>query len=185
MRSDQQSALLRNQLLIDESVQGALLRRTALYCGCSAVYFITILIFTESITYPDQSISQSVLHCMDEIIYWAPGLLLMSPLVLYDLLTLTNRFAGPVFRLQREMQRLIDCEPTSPLTFREGDYWTEMAVAFNKIRDEMLERRGEQAEASAKQQGSDGKDSSDGDGSYQRQTTNQKIVAGALLAGRS
>lgn len=149
MHSIKHSALFRQQLLIDKRVQGALLRRTALYCGCSAVYFITILIFTESVSYPNQTLIQSVLHCLNEMVYWAPGLLLMSPLVLWDLLTVTNRFAGPVFRLQREMQRLIDGEPTTPLTFREGDYWTEMAVAFNQIRDEMLEHRGDPPAAGA------------------------------------
>jgi hypothetical protein len=183
MHSIKHSALLRNQLLIDESVQGALLRRTALYCGCSAVYFITILIFTESITTPDQTILQSLLHNLNEIVYWAPGLMLMSPIVLYDLLRVTNRFAGPVFRLQREMQRLIDCESTSPLTFRERDYWMEMAVAFNKIRDEMLERRGQQSGALDTQQG---EGASGGDSSYEREPAanlGRQAAGGALLVG--
>jgi hypothetical protein len=144
------SGLLRQQLLIDDRVQGALLRKTALYSGCCVIYFAVIMTFTDSKTYPDQTFFQSFLHYCNEAIYWAPGLMLMSPVVVYDLLQTSNRFAGPVYRLQREMQKLINNEPTVPLTFRDGDYWIEMAVKFNQIRDELLELRGEQPESAEK-----------------------------------
>jgi hypothetical protein len=112
------------------------------------VYFVVIFIFTEPTPYADQTSLQSVLHCLNEVVYWAPGLILMAPIVVYDLLYVTNRFAGPVYRLQREMHKLIDNESTGSLTFRDGDYWMELAVTFNQIRDEMLELRGEPSESS-------------------------------------
>ena len=141
-----QSVLLRQQLLIDDHVQGSLLRRTALYgCAC-AVYFIVILVFTESMSDPGEPLIEAVLRCLDEAIYWAPGLMLLTPVVAYDLLKITNRFAGPIYRLRHEMQRLLDGESDAPLGFRDGDYWGEMADIFNEIRDELLELRQEKAE---------------------------------------
>lgn len=137
------SLLLRQQLLIDQHVQGSLLRRTALYsCGC-AVYFAVILVFTEVMSDPHEAVSSAIIRCFDEAIYWAPGLMLLTPVVAYDLLRVTNRFAGPMFRLRREMRRLIDGESKYPLNFREDDYWGEMAVIFNQIRDELHELRRE------------------------------------------
>jgi hypothetical protein len=148
MHSTKQSVLLRQQLLIDQNVQGSLLGRTALYSSACAVYFIVILVFTESMSDPHEPLSESILRCLDEAIYWAPGLMLLTPVIAYDLLKVTNRFAGPVFRLQREMQRLVDGESTHPLSFRDGDYWIEMAETFNQLREELIELRQSRAESS-------------------------------------
>ncbi|TWU50782.1 hypothetical protein Poly51_40750 [Rubripirellula tenax] len=137
----QRPTFLRQQLLIDHHVQGSLLRRTALYSAACAVYFIVILIFTESMSRSDTTLVEAIERCIDEAIYWAPGLILLAPLVAYDMLKLTNRFAGPMFRLRREMQRLANGECERPLTFRDGDYWTEFADVFNQLRDELEELR--------------------------------------------
>ncbi|QDT02634.1 hypothetical protein K227x_10120 [Rubripirellula lacrimiformis] len=141
MTSEPRPKFRRQQLLIDHHVQGSLLRRTGLYSiGCT-VYFAVILLFTESMSRQDTTISEAIFRCLDESIYWAPGLILLTPLVAYDMLRLTNRFAGPIFRLRREMQRLVDDESESPLSFREGDYWTDFADVFNDLRQEVIELR--------------------------------------------
>ncbi len=69
--------------------------------------------------------------------------MLLAPVIAYDMLRLTNRFAGPFFRLRREMKKLIDRESIDPLSFRDGDYWIEVADIFNEIRDELMELREE------------------------------------------
>jgi hypothetical protein len=143
MHFHKNSVPLRQQLLIDENVQGSLLRRTALYSGACAVYFIVILVFTESMSNPDEPISAGLYRCLDEAIYWAPGLVLLAPVIAYDMLRLSNRFVGPFFRLRREMTRLIDRESIEPLSFRDGDYWIEVADIFNEIRDELIKLREE------------------------------------------
>ena len=140
-----ESVLLRQQLLIDNHVQGSLLRRVAFYSFGCAIYFVVILVLTESMSDPDEKLAESIFRCMDEAIYWAPGLMLLTPVVAYDMLKVTNRFAGPMFRLKREMQRLIDGESVHPLNFRDGDFWTEMADSFNEIRAELHELREEKA----------------------------------------
>jgi len=135
------SVLLRQQLLIDRNVQGTLLWRTALYSSACGLYFIIILVFTEWMSSPDGTFVDSIFACIDESIYWAPGLMLLVPVIAYDLLKLTNRFAGPFFRLRREMQRLVKNESEMPLGFRDGDYWVEIADDFNSIREELMNLR--------------------------------------------
>ena len=121
MASSNKSVFLRQQLLIDSKVQGALLARTAFYTTACVIYFMVIMVFTATITSPNKPLSEIIIRCLDEAVYWAPGLLLLGPLVAYDLLKLTSRFAGPAFRLRREMERLVAGESQYPLNFREGD----------------------------------------------------------------
>ena len=135
------SVPLRQKLLIDWSVQGCLLGRTALYSAACCLYFSVILIFNEWASEPGSTFVDAIFSCLDESIYWAPGLVLLIPMVVYDLLKLTNRFAGPFFRLQREMGRLVNHESESPLGFRDGDYWVDVTDDFNAIREELMQLR--------------------------------------------
>lgn len=136
---------LRQQLLIEHGVQGSLLQRTALYSAACSIYFVVILAFSRSMANPHAALDDSLLHCLDDAIYWAPGLLFLIPLMAYDMLKLTNRFAGPVFRLRREMQRLVSGESERPLNFRDGDYWTDVADVFNELRSELIDLRQQKA----------------------------------------
>lgn len=59
--------------------------------------------------------------------------LIVLPVLLYDLAKLTNRFAGPILRLQRSLNALAEGNPIQPLSFREGDHWHALAEAVNRI----------------------------------------------------
>lgn len=132
---------LRHKLLVDSDVQVALLRRTALYATACALYFTIILLCSESMSNPEESIGESLARCMDDIVFWLPGFAILAPVIAYDILRITNRFTGPIYRLRREMMRLIEGDQVQALSFREDDYWNEMAELFNRVKDEMLELR--------------------------------------------
>jgi len=59
--------------------------------------------------------------------------LCLLPLVLVDVVRLSNRFAGPAYRLRRAMRQLAHGEKVQPITFRQGDFWKEFADDFNRI----------------------------------------------------
>jgi hypothetical protein len=52
---------------------------------------------------------------------------------LYDLAKQTNRFAGPILRLQRSLDALADGKAIQPLSFRNGDHWHDLAEAVNRV----------------------------------------------------
>jgi hypothetical protein len=131
----------RNNLLIDQTVQGSLLRRIGFYSLACGLYFLMTLVITESLSNPRESIAETTRRCLDEAIFWAPGMMLLAPIILYDLLRVTNRLAGPIFRLRRELGRLADGLPSEPLGLREDDYWSEVAESFNQLRAEVLRLR--------------------------------------------
>jgi hypothetical protein len=123
----------RKQLLVDHSVQGALLFRTTsywLYC------LLTLMMMTLCwrIAHSEPQPFQSHLHALK--VDFAPaalGSLLLLPVVLIDVLRLSNRFTGPMFRVRRVLQQMARGEPVPPLSFRDGDFWAEFAVDFNAV----------------------------------------------------
>lgn len=131
----------RSQLMIDAHVQLAILQRVALYTAACAIYFMVVLFYCESAEFGHESVSRTLRQCLDVVACWAPGVTLMLPIIAYDILIFSNRIAGPMFRLRREMQRLVDQQSDQPIELRDNDYWPEIATLFNQIQAEILELR--------------------------------------------
>jgi len=129
----------------EQSVQGSLLRRIALYSLACSLYFMMTLVITESLSNPNEAIAETTRRCLEEALFWAPGVMLLTPIIIYDLLKVTNRLAGPVFRLRHEMQQLASGSNLEPMKSRDEDDWLELAESFNQIRDELLRLRELQA----------------------------------------
>jgi len=64
-------------------------------------------------------------------------ILLMSmailPVVVWDAIRFSHRFAGPIFRVRRELNRHAQGERIRPLQFRPGDFWKDLAVQINVL----------------------------------------------------
>jgi len=109
-------------------------------------YFTVIQFFTASLNHPGTVLSEVFFSLADEAIYWVPGFLLLGPLMVYDMLRITNRVAGPIFVMRREMRKLIHGESGRNLKFRNDDYWDSLAADFNQIRQELIRLREENQE---------------------------------------
>ena len=131
----------RRQILIDSGVQGTLVRRTGLYAAATAIYLLVIFILSDALSHPKEPVSESLLRCLDEAVFWAPGLMLLAPLFAYDLIHISNRFVGPMFRLRRELRKLSNGETVGPMFSRQGDFWSDASDSFNRLREELLELR--------------------------------------------
>jgi hypothetical protein len=69
------------------------------------------------------------------VIYAPPFLasLFFVPVILYDIMRLSNRFVGPMERLKQGLLNLADGQPVDPIHFRQGDLWHDFAEAFNAV----------------------------------------------------
>jgi hypothetical protein len=69
--------------------------------------------------------------------------LVLLPLVVMDIVRLSNRFVGPLVRLRRGMRALARGEAVQPIQFRQGDFWQDFAEEFNGVvaRMQALENR--------------------------------------------
>ena len=130
----------RKKLFVDSNVQGALLRRIVLYWVCCLSFVILPLLIGRAIMEPDRLFYEQFGDLWST--YWPVFLavLLLLPFTLYDVLKLSNRFVGPLFRLRREMGRLANGDAAEHIRFRDNDYWPELAETFNQIADRLAEK---------------------------------------------
>jgi hypothetical protein len=124
----------RRRYLVDAKVQGALALRAVTYWAC-CVATITVLLLSWRIIVsgPAHTLKDDL---ADVWYQFGPVLIvsvLMVPIIIFDCIRLTNRFAGPIYRLRRSLQELGQGKPVQPLKFREGDFWREMADEFNAV----------------------------------------------------
>ena len=155
MKSPSATSPTRRRILIDSGVQGALVRRTGLYAGATSIYLLVIFVLSDSLSHPQEPFSESLLRCLDEAVFWAPGLMLLAPLFAYDLIHISNRFVGPMFRLRRELRKLSNGEDVSQMFSRQGDFWGDAAESFNRVREELMALRQAETERDAIDETSD------------------------------
>ncbi|MEM6331391.1 MAG: hypothetical protein AAF790_14250 [Planctomycetota bacterium] len=127
----------RFRLLIDPKLQGALLCRVVLY-WCFCVFVVLVLAGLQTL-WASPGADASVLLGR-AVLAFGPALiasLIVLPVVLFDALRFSHRFAGPMHRLRGAAGRLADGESLPPVTFRKGDYWGELAEQFNRVSAEV------------------------------------------------
>tara|TARA_R110002049_G_scaffold2750_8_gene22261 strand:- start:212671 stop:213219 length:549 start_codon:yes stop_codon:yes gene_type:complete len=141
----------REALVIDPQIQGALIRRVALYGICGLFYFSIIEFLDVALADPQRSWSEIGVAFLEQAVYWGPGMIVLLPIFAYDILRVSNRFAGPVVRLRKEMRDLTKGARLEPIEFRGEDYLHELADEYNALRDEVIKLR-EQATAVPKKE---------------------------------
>ena len=123
----------RKQLLVNRQLQGMLILRTIGYWLACVMLIVMPMAVVKTWQNPDVLIFR---HLSDTFFEHVTVLMLASlllPLAIYDMLRASNRIAGPVYRLKRELGRLADGKPVSEIAFRPGDYWQDVAEEFNRL----------------------------------------------------
>ena len=130
----------RSKLLIDRQVQSALVRRVILHWFLFVfVTFFVIGFLQTCVETPAFTMSEVFSSFLANNSLALVVSLSLLPVFVYDVIKLTNRFAGPISRLRSELKSLANGGPAKPLVFRDGDFWAEIASDFNtafKLRNE-------------------------------------------------
>jgi len=124
----------RSKILVDPKIQWAIGRRVMLHWLLFAVCFGSVNILIRTIlAIAEQPFAQSLSTAAQSQVPVLFVLAVMLPMFLLDTMKLTNRFAGPMFRLRHALRALPVNEKAAELTFRSGDFWPEVAVEFNAV----------------------------------------------------
>jgi hypothetical protein len=128
----------RRRFLNDCAVQSAILFRVGIYGTAITLYFIITLICTQCLSDPERGFTESLMKCLEDVVYWLPGFVFLAPVVAHDLFKTINQVILPVNRLQREMALLMEDQSERPITINEDEQWQELTESYNQLRGELL-----------------------------------------------
>jgi hypothetical protein len=58
---------------------------------------------------------------------------LVIPVIIYDMLSFSNRFVGPVHNFRNKMKQLVETGETSEIVFRKGDFYPDLRENMNEL----------------------------------------------------
>ena len=123
----------RKRLLVDRKVQGSLILRVVAYWTACVITLELLGIGLAIASGPDQPSFWDYFTNQDWrgiVIRIVGSAILLLPIV-YDMLRLTNRIAGPVYRIRHVLRKVADTGKTQHIQLREGDYLRLLADELN------------------------------------------------------
>ncbi len=124
---------LRHRLFVDPEVQAALILRVMTYWMLCLAAVALMLFCWQVVSLPTRSIWG---HLEDLWFRFGPPFfasLIVLPLILMDIIRLSNRFSGPLIRVRRTMRALARGERVARLRFRKDDFWQNFAEECNAV----------------------------------------------------
>ena len=126
----------RDRLLVEPKVQLALVGRVTLYWLMCFVMMTMVLLTWKIVTGPTRGSFFEYFRYHDLWTEFGPAVvaaLLLLPVILVDVLRVSNRIAGPVYRLRRCIEEAANGDYVTRVQFRDDDYWQDMAENFNAL----------------------------------------------------
>jgi hypothetical protein len=136
---------MRHTLLVDHAVQWAIvwhsLRHWLYHCLVAVALLAGLQFLLGGVFKPWSEHWQAIWPMAASVTL---SLVILLPRYLYDSLKLSNRFAGPVYRMRRVLREVAAGKPFTPVTFRAGDFWAEMAEELNAAVETLTRRAAEE-----------------------------------------
>jgi hypothetical protein len=130
--------MMRRRIWIDQKVQGGLVNRAVIYWLSLVAYFAVGHVVFQFIDQPEWTYEEHFNALLGAFGFWFPGIVLMTPLIVFDIVKTSHRFAGPIYRMRNYLHKVGTGEEKGKLWFREGDYWWELVEPVNVVVTRML-----------------------------------------------
>lgn len=137
--------VLRQKLWVDTNVQGVLIGRIVLYWVCALLYVTLGTACFQYYQHPNWTATRHLQSLFSQFWPWIPSAVLCLPLVIFDVIRLSNAFVGPIFRLRQHLNELCDNPQCRALKFRDDDYWSELVEPIHYLQAEIVALRTENA----------------------------------------
>ena len=140
----------RSRILVDPPVQWAIARRILMHWSMLLICLVTISGMVRLlVSAGDQPFTQAVGSAAASTAPLLCIMIILMPVFLRDTLKLSNRFAGPMYRLRTVLAEIANGGEGNDIKFRNGDFWQEAADDFNQVLDQIksLRARNEVLEA--------------------------------------
>ena len=123
----------RSRLFIDRPVQIAVLVRALLYWAVCLVAQLLMVFFFSAVTSNQDDFITNSPQLWWHLQLTAAASFVLLPIILLDVLKLSHRWVGPVFRLRNALKSLGQGETIPPVQFRQRDFWQDLAGDLNAV----------------------------------------------------
>lgn len=125
----------RRKILIDRPIQFGILLKIASHWCLFLLAVVVMLPFIKAVMGGDFSmpVSERATTAIFDASVLVGVFVILLPYFIYDTFKITNRFAGPMYRLRTAIKEISEGEPSRPLRFRDDDFWFEVAEEFNQM----------------------------------------------------
>src|SRR6056297_709931 len=124
----------RSKILIDPQVQWSLALRILLHWGMLVICLLMINSMIALLMMAGhRPLSGAFGDVLRDQVPLMVVLVVLLPVFLRDTLKMSNRFAGPMYRLRTTLAKMARGESVSAINFRQGDFWQEVAADFNTV----------------------------------------------------
>jgi hypothetical protein len=129
---------IRWQKLINWSIQGPILKRLLgyflMYNAATIVLVVGAITLDRSLsTLSDKDGQASSLTVMQQVRPMLIVVAAMLPVMCWELLKLTNKLAGPLYRLEQEMAHFVRNGQLNQIRLRKDDLATDVVARFNEL----------------------------------------------------
>jgi hypothetical protein len=132
----------RRKFLVDKSTQWAIVRQSLLHWFyhslLTVLFLLTLTVLFGGGLRPWGETWQAL--CPLAISVYV-SMLLLLPIFIRDSFKLSNRFAGPIYRIRSTLREVTDGKPYTPINLRKGDFWSDLAQELNAAIETLATRR--------------------------------------------
>ncbi len=140
------SEIRRGKKYIDGEVQGTLIYRTLIHWLVIQFTLAFILLAWTAVSLRPDSFTEL---CLELWVRYGPvaiASVLLLPIILFDVVHTSNRFAGPMYRIRNTLKSLAKGQATAKLSLRENDFWSDVAADVNVVAERLETLRHDSAE---------------------------------------
>ena len=124
----------RQQAVVDKPVQHMLAGRVVLHFFIFICAGIAFGIVNQFLLDPFAGVAENITVYFRHSAPFLLAFVCLIPIFIRDMLTLSNRIAGPIHHLRRTIQSHVDGDrDIQPLRFRKKDFWSDLPAAFNTL----------------------------------------------------
>ena len=127
----------RRQIITDQSVQGELIFRAIVYWFFCLLVVELLVLGWAMFSGPSRPFPVVIRQSLSLSAPAVFGSVLLLPVVLIDVLKVSNRFVGPIQQVRHTLRQLAKGEPARRVYLRKGDFWQELAHHTNLIADQL------------------------------------------------
>ncbi|MEM9587224.1 MAG: hypothetical protein AAGA03_08075 [Planctomycetota bacterium] len=128
----------RTRILVDPEVQWAIGRRVIGHWMLFALALVSLNVaISVLLAAGTRPWSESFGEALRSQIPIAIVIAALIPAFVRDTMKLSNRFAGPMYRLRTTLAQVRENQTPQPVSFRDGDFWQDVAGDFNVVLSEL------------------------------------------------